>query len=210
MIILASMTKKQRLRDHIYQPVKSIIEQISVSLNEYNVTPIQLTLMGLLITILGCILYAHGHFGSGSWVIILAGMFDMLDGSVARGGNKTSKFGAFIDSVIDRYSDFFIFGSLAVYFSYTQQPQYVTLALAVIAGSFLTSYTKARAESLITKCDVGVVERPERMIIICLGGLSGGIVPALWILAFATHLTALDRIYYTWRKTEGRSDAEAE
>jgi len=207
MTVLATMTRK-RLRDHIYQPVKASIEQISVSLNRYNVTPIQLTLMGLLFTILGCILYAYGHFGSGTGVIIFASFFDMLDGSVARGGNKTSKFGAFIDSVIDRYSDFFIFASLATYFAYAQEPQYVMLALAVIAGSFLTSYTKARAEALISKCDVGVVERPERIIIICLGGLTGGIVPALWILAFATHLTALDRIYYTWRKTEGKLSEE--
>lgn len=208
MITLAPMTKKQRLRDHIYQPVKLVIEQIGISLNQYNVHPIHLTLLGLVITFLSCILYAHGHFGSGSWVLILAAFCDMLDGSVARSGNKASKFGAFIDSVIDRYSDFFIFGSLAVYFAHVHQPQYVTLALAVIAGSFLTSYTKARAESLISKCDVGVVERPERIIIICAGGLSGGIVPALWILAFATHLTALDRIYYTWRKTEGNLSEE--
>ena len=204
------MTKKQRLRDFIYLPVKSVIEQISVSLNQHNVSPIQLTLLGLVITFLSCILYAHGHFGSGSWILIVAGFCDMLDGSVARSGNKASTFGAFIDSVIDRYSDFFIFGSLAVHFAYTNEPQHVILALAVIAGSFLTSYTKARAEALISKCDVGVVERPERIIIICAGGLFGGIVPALWILAFATHLTALDRIYYTWRKTEGRSDNDSE
>ncbi|HLF18343.1 MAG TPA: CDP-alcohol phosphatidyltransferase family protein [Candidatus Omnitrophota bacterium] len=194
---------KARLRDLIYQPVKAVVNEIGVGLDRYNVTPHQLTMTGFLVNILGCILYAHGHFSSGSLVILFAGIFDMLDGSLARSSNKTSKFGAFIDSVIDRYSDFLIFGGLTVHFAKANQADYVLLTLAVIAGSFLTSYTKARAESLIRHCDVGMIERPERILIICIGGLFGAIVPALWILAFATHFTALDRIYYTWKRTEG-------
>lgn len=202
--------KKTRLRDHIYLPVRSAVNQISASLIKYNISPMQLTLTGLLVNILGCILYAHGHFSSGSFVILFAGIFDMMDGALARESNTTSRFGAFVDSVVDRYSDMLIFGSLAVYFANEARSDYVLLVLVVIAGAYLTSYTKARAENLIKRCDVGMVERPERIIIIGVGGLFGAIVPALWILAFATHMTALDRIYYTWKQTEGDKSGNGE
>ena len=195
--------KKTRLRDHIYIPAKSAVHQIGISLAQYNINPTHLTLFGLLINILGCLLFAHGYFTGGALVILFAGLFDMLDGALARGANKVSKFGAFIDSVVDRYSDMLIFGSLAIFFARAADVNHVLLVLVVITGAFLTSYTKVRAESLIKRCDVGMVGRAERIIIIVIGGLFDVIVPALWILAFITHLTALDRIYYTWKQTEG-------
>jgi len=202
--------KKTRLRDHVYLPVRAAVNQISASLIKFKISPMQLTLTGLIVNVFGCILFAHGHFSSGAMVILFAGIFDMLDGALARESKTASRFGAFVDSVVDRYSDMLIFGSLAVYFAKDARADYVLLVLIVIAGAFLTSYTKARAEGLIKHCDVGMIERPERIIIIGVGGLFGAIVPALWILAFATHMTALDRIYYTWKQTEGDKSGDEE
>ena len=192
------------LRTIFYKFLKPILDKISDRLNKHGINPAHLTLGGLIINALGCLLYAYGRFLTGSLVILIAGLFDMLDGALARSSGKATKFGAFMDSVVDRYSDFFIFGGLLIYFSRITDTSAVSLVLVVIAGALLTSYTKARAESLIPQCNVGWIERPERIIIVCLGGIFQFLFPALWILAFTTHLTALQRIYYTWRETEGK------
>ncbi len=192
------------LRAIFYKFFKPILDTISDRLNKHGINPAHLTLGGLIINALGCLLYAYGRFLTGSLIILIAGLFDMLDGALARSSGKATKFGAFIDSVVDRYSDFLIFGGLLIYFSRVGDSSAVALVLVVIAGTLLTSYTKARAESLIPQCNVGWIERPERIIIICLGGIFQFLFPALWILAFTTHLTALQRIYYTWRETEGK------
>ena len=192
------------LRTIFYKFLKPILDKISDRLNKHGINPAHLTLGGLIINALGCLLYAYGRFLTGSFVILIAGLFDMLDGALARSSGKATKFGAFMDSVVDRYSDFLIFGGLLIYFSRITDTSAVSLVLVVIAGALLTSYTKARAESLIPQCNVGWIERPERIIIVCLGGIFQFLFPALWILAFTTHLTALQRIYYTWRETEGK------
>ncbi len=192
------------LRAIFYKFFKPILDTISARLNKHGINPAHLTLGGLIINALGCLLYAYGRFLTGSLIILIAGLFDMLDGALARSSGKATKFGAFMDSVVDRYSDFLIFGGLLIYFSRVGDSSAVALVLVVIAGALLTSYAKARAESLIPHCNVGWIERPERIIIICLGGIFQFLFPALWILAFTTHLTALQRIYYTWRETEGK------
>ncbi|MBI4431231.1 MAG: CDP-alcohol phosphatidyltransferase family protein [Candidatus Omnitrophica bacterium] len=193
------------LRALFYKYVKPLLNKTSERLNKHGVNPAHLTLGGLIINALGCLLYAYGRFLTGSLVILIAGAFDMLDGALARSSGKATRFGAFMDSVVDRYSDFLIFGGLLIYFARAGDVPAASLVLVVIAGALLTSYTKARAESLITHCNVGWIERPERIVIICLGGIFQFLFPALWILAFTTHLTALQRIYYTWRETEGKS-----
>ena len=188
-------------RKVVYKSIRKFLDKIGKRLNQYNVNPSQLTLIGLLFNALGCLLFAYGHFFSGSFVIWFAAIFDMLDGAVARASGQETRFGAFIDSVIDRYSDFFIFGGILIYFVRTSQLALAMLVLVVIAGAALTSYTKARAENIIEHCDVGWVERPERIFIICAAGIFGFMIQALWILAFMTHLTALQRIYHTWKET---------
>jgi len=192
------------LRAIFYHRIKPILDKLCVKLNRHGINPSHLTFGGLIINAAGCLLYAYGHFLTGSVIILVAGFFDMLDGALARSTDKATKFGAFIDSVVDRYSDFLIFGGLLIFFARTGHPGLVSLVLTVIAGTLLTSYTKARAESIIERCGVGWVERPERIIIICAGGIFQWLIPALWLLAFSTHLTALQRIYYTWKETEGR------
>lgn len=205
---ICSKYNTSMLRAIFYNHIKSILEKICTRLDRRGVNPSHLTLGGLFINAVGCLLYAYGHFLTGSLVILVAGLFDMLDGALARSADKATKFGAYIDSVVDRYSDFLIFGGLLIYFARTRHPGLVSLVLVVIAGALLTSYTKARAESLILRCDVGWIERPERIIIICTGGIFQFLVPALWVLAFTTHLTALQRIYYTWKETAGKDLTE--
>ena len=193
------------LRSLLYDRIKSLLDKVSCHLNRHEVHPSHLTLCGLFINAFGGLLYGYGHFLTGSMVILIAGVFDMLDGALARTADKASKFGAFTDSVVDRYSDFLIFGGLLIFFARTGHVGFVSLVLVVIAGALLTSYTKARAESLIQHCDVGWIERPERIVIICAGGIFQFLIPALWFLAFTTHLTAFQRIYYTWNETVGKN-----
>jgi CDP-diacylglycerol--glycerol-3-phosphate 3-phosphatidyltransferase len=130
----------------------------------------------------------------------LRGLFDMLDGEVARVSRSETEFGAFYDSVIDRYSDVIILQGLMVYYARKQMLEYVVLVGVVFMGAVLTSYARARAESLIHKCKVGFMERPERLVLLIIGGLSNRMEAVLWILAVLGNWTVINRIYYTWKE----------
>ena len=127
----------------------------------------------------------------------------MLDGALARTTGQSSKFGAFLDSTTDRYGDVFIFGGLAVYYARQDQIGWLVICLIIIAGSYATSYSKARSENFIDSCNVGIFERPERMIGL---GIITFIPPlrglALWALAIGTNYTAIQRILYTKKKLQ--------
>lgn len=185
-----------------YNPVKAFFNKIGVRLNALGVEPIHLTLIGMAISIIGAVLYALGHFISGSFVILFASFFDMLDGSLARSSKKETDFGAFIDSVIDRYSEFFIFGGLVVYYTNEYEVGLVILTLFALLGSITTSYAKARAENFIKNCSVGLMGRPERIFIICFGGFFGLMVPALWFMAILNNVTGIQRILYMHKQSE--------
>jgi phosphatidylglycerophosphate synthase len=105
--------------------------------------------------------------------------------------------GAFVDAVIDRYSDFFVFGGILIYFANKGDLLYTLVLFAIISGSFLVSYIRARAELVIEKCNVGLMERAERIVILAAGSFFNFLNLALWILAIGTHLTALHRIWHT-------------
>ncbi len=126
----------------------------------------------------------------------------MLDGAVARAGENVSKIGSFFDSVIDRYSDFLIFGGVLAYFAKNGEPGMTMLVLVILCGAFMVSYVRARAELIVPKCDVGLLERPERIVILAAGSIFNFLEVALWILAVFTHLTAIFRIYYTYRSSQ--------
>ncbi len=162
-----------------------------------------LTFSGLAVTGGSAYLYYHGCILSGGIVVLIAGLFDMLDGAVARAGKTVSKIGGFFDSVIDRYSDFFMFGGVLAYFAKNGQVGMSILVLLVLCGSFMVSYVRARAELVIPKCDVGLLERPERIIILAAGSIFNFLEVALWFLAVFSHLTAIHRITYTWRHHPG-------
>ena len=144
--------------------------------------------------------FSYGQFFKGGLVIILAGLFDMLDGEVARVTGSVTAFGAFYDSVIDRYSDIIILQGLMVYYARERELGYLVLVGVVVMGSVLTSYARARAESLISSCKVGFMERPERIVLLIIGGLTNRMEAVLWVLAVLGNWTVIDRIYYTWRE----------
>jgi len=135
-------------------------------------------------------------------VIFAAGFFDLVDGRVARASNQVTKFGAFFDSVVDRYSDAALFFGLLVYYSRGGRFFYVVLAALAMISSVMVSYTRARAESLIGTCKVGFMERPERLVLLIIGAVFNRMAPVLWVIAVLSTITVAHRIYYTWQQTE--------
>lgn len=179
---------------------KAILDVIVSGVSWLGINPNFLTLAGLVITLLAAFYLARGKFLEAGIVIIFSGIFDMLDGRVARITHNVTRFGAFFDSVLDRYSDMAIFVGLMVYYAKGQRLTYMILSGIVMMGSVMTSYTRARAESLIPLCKVGFMERPERLVLLIIGTLFNRMAPVLWIMAFFSNLTVIHRIVYTWKE----------
>ena len=173
----------------------------------FHVHPNILSLLGLLLSGLAAVLYGMGGFFWAGWVVVLAGTCDILDGELARSTGRTSRFGAFFDSTLDRFSEVLIFSGLAWYFSggrtgNVRSPVVVLFIIFAIGGSLMVSYTRARAEGLGMECKVGLLQRPERMVLLIIGSLLGSL-PAvgvwimegcLFLLAFFSNFTALQRM----------------
>ena len=174
-----------------------------------RISPNVLTFIGLIINIVAALLfgYASGNnqprmFFYAGLVIIGAGIFDMVDGRVARATNQVTTFGAFFDSVIDRYSDIALFFGLLLYYARTNRFFYVVLVGLVMTTSVMVSYTRARAESLIQSCKVGFLERPERIVLVIIGALFNRMAPVLWVIAVLSTITVIHRIVYTYQQTK--------
>jgi CDP-diacylglycerol---glycerol-3-phosphate 3-phosphatidyltransferase len=179
---------------------KAILDLIVAAMAALRINPNLLTFLGFLITLVAAVCLARGKFWQAGLVIMLAGVFDMLDGRVARTTNSVTKFGAFLDSVLDRYSDIAMFLGLMIYYAKAQRLSYTFLSGIVLMGAVMTSYTRARAESLIPKCKVGFMERPERLVLMIIGALTDRMAPVLWVMAFFSNLTVIHRIAYTWKE----------
>jgi CDP-diacylglycerol---glycerol-3-phosphate 3-phosphatidyltransferase len=179
---------------------KTLLDLIVAVVSSLRINPNLLTLIGFLITLYAAVQLARGKFLEAGLIIILAGIFDILDGRVARITNSVTKFGAFFDSVLDRYSDIAIFLGLMINYSKGQRLTYMILSGVVLMGAVMTSYTRARAESLIPLCKVGFMERPERLVLLIIGALSNRMAPVLWIMALFSNLTVVHRIAYTWKQ----------
>lgn len=168
-----------------------------------------LTFIGLGVNLLAAWAIAVGEWLQGCSLIVLAGFFDILDGAVARNCRQASAFGSFLDSVLDRYSDLSLLVGLLIYYSRQGMILYQILLGAAIMGAALTPYTRARAETLIPKCNVGVMERPERILLVFLGAAIESIMPiVVWILAIFTNVTVIQRVHYTWRQMEEKGKPE--
>jgi CDP-diacylglycerol--glycerol-3-phosphate 3-phosphatidyltransferase len=179
---------------------KFVLDLIVKSLTFFNINPNILTFTGVVISFWAAWEFGHGRLFQGGLIVILAGLFDMLDGEVARVSRSETRFGAFYDSVIDRYSDIIILQGLMVYYAHHHRLGYVVLVGVVFMGAVMTSYSRARAESLIPTCKVGFMERPERIVLLIIGGLANRMEAVLWILAVLGNWTVFNRIYYTWRE----------
>ncbi len=174
-----------------------------------RISPNVLTFMGLVINIIAAILFGYATaenqgrmFFYAGLVIIGAGFFDLVDGRVARATNQVTRFGAFFDSVVDRYSDVALFFGLLVYYARANRFFYLVLVAVVMMGSVMVSYTRARAESLIGTCKVGFMERPERLVLVIIGAIFNRMAPVLWVIAVLSNITVAHRIYYTYQKTK--------
>jgi CDP-diacylglycerol--glycerol-3-phosphate 3-phosphatidyltransferase len=178
-----------------------LLEKIVDAVASTGINPNLLTFFGLLVNGWAAVLFALGKFRSGAMVIFFAAFLDMLDGQVARREKRVTAFGAFFDSTLDRYSDMALYMGLLVYYAEAGRTSYVILAAVATAGSVMVSYSRARAESLIPLCKVGFMERPERMVLLILGGLFNRMAPALWVISVVSTITVIHRIVHTWQET---------
>src|SRR5262244_1265550 len=178
----------------------AIINRIVRWLALSKIHPNALTFIGLVINIWAAWLFAQGKFRWAGVVVIGAGLFDMVDGRVARATSQVTKFGGFFDSVIDRYSDLALFFGLLVYYASINRFFYIVLTAIVMTGSVMVSYTRARAENSIPRCKVGFLERPERIVLVIIGALFDRMAPVLWVIAVLSNLTVVHRMIYTWQE----------
>jgi CDP-diacylglycerol---glycerol-3-phosphate 3-phosphatidyltransferase len=176
------------------------IHQIVRWLALSKIHPNALTFIGLLINIYAAYLFSVGHFRWAGLVVLGAALFDMVDGRVARSTGQVTRFGGFFDSVLDRYSDLGLFMGLLVYYALISRPGYIVLTAVVMTGSVMVSYTRARAECTITKCKVGFLERPERIVLIIIGALFDRMAPVLWVIAVLSNLTVIHRMIFTFQE----------
>jgi len=188
------------ISDAIGRAGRFVLRLIVNPLSGLHVNPNILTFAGVIISFCAAWNFGYGEMRRGALIVILAGLFDMLDGEVARVSRSVTRFGAFYDSVIDRYSDIILLQGLMVWYARQQMLGYVVLVGVAFMGAIMTSYTRARAESLIPSCKVGFMERPERIVLIIIGGLTNRMEAVLWVLAVLGNWTVIDRIYYTWKE----------
>jgi CDP-diacylglycerol--glycerol-3-phosphate 3-phosphatidyltransferase len=185
---------------------------------EKNISPNILTVIGFVINIIGGVMLAVGvmtdsrinwiHVSAG-FVIILANIFDMLDGTVARMSGRVTKFGAFTDSVLDRYSDMSLFGGAMIYFALRGDIPFVVVSALAFVGGIMTSYTRARAESLLPgKFDAGYMERPERIVILAATCLLSRLYMGVLFIAIFANLATFHRIWDTWKMDHNLSHPE--
>src|SRR5713101_9139932 len=181
-----------------------------------RINPNVLTFMGLVVNTWAAFLFGYATaqnqqrmFFYAGLVIIGSGFFDLVDGEVARATNRVTRFGAFFDSVMDRYSDASQFFGLLVFYARGDRFFYVALTAYVIVSAIMVSYSRARAESLIGSCRVGFMERPERLVLVIIGALFNRMAPVLWVIAVLSTITVIHRTEHTWRQTQLMETTEA-
>jgi CDP-diacylglycerol--glycerol-3-phosphate 3-phosphatidyltransferase len=190
------------LTDWARRSFRWAVDPIARTLAALGLTPNGLTFLGLVLNIGAAYLLYLGEFFWGGLAVAFANAFDALDGALARQTGKVSTFGAFWDSTIDRYSEASLYFGLAAYFLRTAQSHLVLLAFAAAIGSLLVSYTRARAEGVGVECKEGLLTRVERTLLLVVFLLVQRIDIGLWVLVVLAHLTAWQRIYTVWRKTD--------
>jgi CDP-diacylglycerol---glycerol-3-phosphate 3-phosphatidyltransferase len=184
--------------------IRLIVRGLALS----RINPNVLTFLGLVINIVAAAYLAVGRFPTAGLVIIFAGLFDMVDGRVARATNQVTRFGGFFDSVLDRYSDLALLVGLLVYYGKINRPAYVVLTAIAMTASVMISYARSRAENIIPTCKVGFLERPERVVLFILGALFDRMAPVLWIIAVIGNITVIHRMIYTYQQTKLLEDAQ--
>lgn len=191
----------------IAQPIARARDSIARRLAAAGIGPNTLTLMGTLLQGLVGWLFYQGYWTAGGLLLLFASSFDMLDGAVAKVSGQASRFGAFFDSTMDRISDIALFAGLIAHYAYAGESLLSMLAFYGMVNAILISYTKARAENLISDCGVGLAQRPERITLLLASSLFRSVPTGLGFIALYGTLTTLQRMVHTYRLAEGRKPA---
>ncbi len=194
----------ERIKDGFRSLLRPIIRFFIV----LNLNPNFLTTVSLILCIMSAYQFAKGSLRLGALLLIVGGIFDMIDGSVARATNRVTRFGALYDSTLDRYAEIAIFLGMGWYFIRQYDTSSALGAIAVmavflgLAGSIMVSYVRARAEGLDFECKVGLMQRPERLVVISVAALVSEyvLIGGLTIIAIFANFTAMQRVYYIWAK----------
>lgn len=193
----------------LQQRARRIAERVIAPLGAVGITPNGLTIAGLLLNLATAAIIAAGHLRAGAALLLASAVFDMFDGALARSTGRQTRFGAFLDSVLDRYAEAAILGGLIYFAMQRHDAAIVILCYVVAVGSLLISYTRARAQGLGLEAKVGFAPRPERIVILAVGLAINDttVAAALVVLAVLTQFTALQRIVHVWRRlrAEGRA-----
>ncbi len=188
---------------------RKLAEWWVLPLVKLGITPNMLTAMGFVLSVLSALAIAMDHLWMGAALLLIGGAFDLSDGALARVQESRSTFGAFFDSTLDRYSESVVLMGLVYRYGSHAQTTELLVVFAVLTGSLLVSYTRARAEALQLNCEVGLYARPERVVTLVAGLL---FYPWLFwflvLLAVVTNITAIQRIAYVWRLTNPRSETK--
>ena len=165
-----------------------------------RIHPNVLTFVGVLINVVAAWALATGRFVTAGGIMIVANIFDFIDGKVAREMGMESAFGGFWDSVMDRFSDLALFLGLVYLYSSVHRTDYVVITVMAMIFTVLTSYARARAESVVAQCKVGFMERPERIVLFMIGAFTNRMAAVMWVILALSVFTVADRIILTWRE----------
>ncbi|MEL6405728.1 MAG: CDP-alcohol phosphatidyltransferase family protein [Chloroflexota bacterium] len=197
----------QTLTDWLRHQTSGTLSRVGIVLHNIGIHPDTVTFLGWILVMVGAGFIANGQMQIGALWLILALPMDALDGAVARAMQRQGRFGAMLDSTLDRYADGFIFAALSYHFALNDLMGLFALAQVALIGSFLVSYTRARAEGLGVDCKVGIFTRVERLAVIMLMLLIPILLPiGVTVLAIGTQVTAGQRIWYVYRSLKNRGD----
>jgi phosphatidylglycerophosphate synthase len=182
---------------HYKAPLHRFFDPVARLLFRARVRPNHLTVLGLGVSIAAAYVFSVGRLRWGAALLAVAGLFDFFDGAVARLAGSDSDYGAFLDSVVDRYSDLAVLLGILVFYEHAADTLGAVLTMATLAGTIMVSYTKARAQSIGVRCEIGWMERPERLIALIAGATFHWLTPIMALLALLTNFTAIQRIVYT-------------
>lgn len=204
----ASKTSPKSFEDFLRFRFKGLLDTIGGFLLKVGIHPNTVTIIGLIGNAIGAVFLAMGNFPVGGIIILICGPIDALDGTLARLKGNSSKFGAFVDSVTDRYSELIILGGLLIHFLLVNDVLVCILIYLAAAGSVLVSYVKARAESLDYSAKVGILTRVERYIVLAPLLVFNRPVEAMWIIAVFANYTALQRIWFVRKQAYSQINSQ--
>ena len=192
------------LRQQIGALLEGLLRPVAQTLARSDISPNHVTVAGLVVNLIAAWLITRGDFFFAGVMYLLGGGFDLLDGMLARATNKVTAVGAYLDSTLDRISEGVIFAAIAYVFAREGHAVDAGVVLLALLGSLLVSYTRARAEALSVACKMGIATRPERVVLIALGLVTGWLAPVIYLLVVLTGITVIQRIRATVVGLSGR------